>query len=146
MLEGRWRKEKKELERRKESSLKSSDSGGKRGGRQSQRTFPYLQIYIGTKINPYNPKGEEEDLMLVGYSHAQLLLTPLHCHPSFSHTGLKRESVLEQVHTSLSSLQTSCVDILYLHAPDHNTPFEETLSACHQLHQGTSPASKGLMW
>ena len=57
---------------------------------------------------------------------------------SFSLTGLKRESVLEQVHISLSRLQTSCVDILYLHAPDHNTPFEETLSACQQLHQGTS--------
>ena len=57
---------------------------------------------------------------------------------TFSLTGLKRESVLKQVHTSLSSLQTSCVDILYLHAPDHNTPFEETLSACHQLYQGTS--------
>ena len=56
----------------------------------------------------------------------------------FSLAGLKRESVLEQVHTSLSSLQTSCVDILYLHAPDHNTPFEETLSACQQLRQGAS--------
>ena len=64
----------------------------------------------------------------------------------FSHIGLKRESVLEQVQTSLNSLQTSCVDILYLHTPDRNTPFEETLSACHQLHQGTSPASRGLMW
>ena len=62
------------------------------------------------------------------------------CHLSFFVTGLKRESVLEQVQTSLSSLQTSCVDILYLHAPDHNTPFEETLSACQQLHQGMSPA------
>jgi len=63
----------------------------------------------------------------------------------FSLTGLKRESVLEQVHTSLNSLQTAYVDILYLHAPDHNTPFEETLSACHQLYQGTSPASRGLI-
>ena len=59
----------------------------------------------------------------------------------FSHTGLKRESVLKQMHTSLSNLQTSRVDILYLHAPDHNTPFEETLSACQQLHQGTPSVS-----
>ena len=58
--------------------------------------------------------------------------------PLLSLAGLKRESVLEQVHLSLSSLQTSCVDILYLHAPDHNTPIEETLSACQQLHQGGS--------
>ena len=34
-------------------------------------------------------------------------------------SGLKRESVLEQAATSLASLQTSCVDIFYLHAPDH---------------------------
>ena len=82
--------------------------------------------------------------MLVVYSHASV--DPPSLSFFFSHTGLKRESVLEQVHTSLNSLQTSRVDILYLHAPDHNTPFEETLSACQQLHQGTSPASKGLMW
>lgn len=50
----------------------------------------------------------------------------------------KRESVLKQVNTSLSSLQMSSVDILYLHGPDHNTPIEETLSACQQLHQGGS--------
>ena len=52
--------------------------------------------------------------------------------------GLKRENVLEQVHTSLSNLQTSCIDILYLHGPDRNTPLEETLSACQQLHCGVS--------
>ena len=58
--------------------------------------------------------------------------------------GLKRENVLEQVHTSLSNLQTSCIDILYLHGPDRNTPLEETLSACQQLHCGVSSAHKWL--
>ena len=50
--------------------------------------------------------------------------------------GLKRESVLEQAATSLASLQTSSVDIFYLHAPDHNTPLEETLGACQELYKG----------
>ncbi|XP_031232899.1 aflatoxin B1 aldehyde reductase member 2-like [Mastomys coucha] len=27
------------------------------------------------------------------------------------------------------------VDLFYLHIPDHSTPVEETLQACHQLHQ-----------
>ena len=58
--------------------------------------------------------------------------------PLLSLTGLKRESVLEQVHLSLSSLQTTSVDILYLHAPDRSTPIEETLAACQQLHEGRS--------
>ena len=46
--------------------------------------------------------------------------------------------MLEQAATSLASLQTSCVDIFYLHAPDHNTPLEETLAACQQLYEGQS--------
>ena len=37
---------------------------------------------------------------------------------------------------SLERLQVNCVDIFYLHAPDHNTPIEETLSACQKLYEG----------
>ena len=36
---------------------------------------------------------------------------------------------------SLERLQVNCVDIFYLHAPDHNTPIEETLSACQKLYE-----------
>ena len=50
---------------------------------------------------------------------------------------LTKENVLQQANTSLSSLQTSCMDIFYLHAPDHSTPFEETLGAVQQLYKGT---------
>ena len=50
--------------------------------------------------------------------------------------GLTRAGVLKQVATSLSSLQTSCVDLLYLHAPDHNTPIEETLGAIQEVYEG----------
>ena len=52
------------------------------------------------------------------------------------HQGLKKERVLEQARLSLERLQVSCVDIFYLHAPDHKTPIEETLSACQQLYEG----------
>ena len=76
------------------------------GGVVWMRPLPFLQASIHTKANPWNPNG------------------------------LKKESVLEQAATSLASLQTSCVDIFYLHAPDHNTPIEETLAACQQLYQG----------
>ena len=50
---------------------------------------------------------------------------------------LTKEGVLQQASTCLESLQTKCVDILYLHAPDHNTPIEETLEAVQQLYTGT---------
>ncbi|XP_055118291.1 aflatoxin B1 aldehyde reductase member 2 isoform X2 [Symphalangus syndactylus] len=49
--------------------------------------------------------------------------------------SLKPDSVRSQLETSLKRLQCPQVDLFYLHAPDHGTPVEETLRACHQLHQ-----------
>ena len=51
---------------------------------------------------------------------------------------MKFDQVLEQMKVSLERLQLPSVDILYLHAPDHNTPIEETLRACQQLYEGVS--------
>ncbi|XP_040843939.1 aflatoxin B1 aldehyde reductase member 3-like [Ochotona curzoniae] len=48
---------------------------------------------------------------------------------------LKPDSVRYQLETSLKRLQCPRVDIFYLHMPDHNTPIEETLRACHELHK-----------
>lgn len=49
--------------------------------------------------------------------------------------SLKPDSIRSQLETSLKRLQCPRVDLFYLHAPDHSTPVEETLRACHQLHQ-----------
>uniref|UniRef100_A0A9L0T605 NADP-dependent oxidoreductase domain-containing protein n=1 Tax=Equus caballus TaxID=9796 RepID=A0A9L0T605_HORSE len=49
--------------------------------------------------------------------------------------SLKPDCVRSQLETSLKRLQCPRVDLFYLHAPDHSTPVEETLRACHQLHQ-----------
>uniref|UniRef100_A0A6I8N4W6 Aldo-keto reductase family 7 like/pseudo n=1 Tax=Ornithorhynchus anatinus TaxID=9258 RepID=A0A6I8N4W6_ORNAN len=49
--------------------------------------------------------------------------------------SLKAESLRSQLETSLKRLRRERVDLFYLHAPDHDTPVEETLRACHQLHQ-----------
>lgn len=49
--------------------------------------------------------------------------------------SLKPDSLRSQLETSLKRLQCPQVDLFYLHAPDHSTPVEETLRACHQLHQ-----------
>ncbi|CAL9703973.1 unnamed protein product [Knipowitschia caucasica] len=48
---------------------------------------------------------------------------------------LKPESVRSQLETSLQRLQSDCVDLFYLHAPDHYNPIGDTLLACQQLHQ-----------
>lgn len=48
---------------------------------------------------------------------------------------LKPESVRFQLETSLQSLRTDCVDLFYLHAPDHQNPIQDTLKACNELHK-----------
>ncbi|XP_025303203.3 aflatoxin B1 aldehyde reductase member 4 [Canis lupus baileyi] len=58
--------------------------------------------------------------------------------------SLKPDSLRTQLDTSLKRLQCSRVDLFYLHAPDHDTPVEETLRACHQLHQEDKFVELGL--
>ena len=54
----------------------------------------------------------------------------------FNIIGLKYDRVLEEMRISLERLQVSSLDIFYLHAPDHNTPINETLSAVQKLYSG----------
>eukprot|EP00048_Salpingoeca_helianthica_P022998 m.21628 g.21628 ORF g.21628 m.21628 type:complete len:326 (-) comp8117_c0_seq2:42-1019(-) len=49
--------------------------------------------------------------------------------------NLRPERVVEQFTTSLARMKLDSVDILYLHAPDHNTPLEVTLEAVDKLHK-----------
>ena len=44
--------------------------------------------------------------------------------------------LLEEMRISLERLQVSSLDIFYIHAPDHNTPINETLSAVQKLYSG----------
>ena len=45
----------------------------------------------------------------------------------------RRESILPLVDRSLQRLQTDYIDVLMVHAPDVNTPFEETMGALDTL-------------
>lgn len=47
--------------------------------------------------------------------------------------GLSRRHILESVDKSLKTLQTDYIDIYYMHAPDKNTPIEETLDTMSTL-------------
>eukprot|EP01124_Arcella_intermedia_P028027 TRINITY_DN5611_c0_g1_i1.p1 TRINITY_DN5611_c0_g1~~TRINITY_DN5611_c0_g1_i1.p1 ORF type:complete len:326 (+),score=65.31 TRINITY_DN5611_c0_g1_i1:33-980(+) len=49
--------------------------------------------------------------------------------------GLAPEAVRKQIQKSLAALGAKKVDLLYLHAPDHDTPIEDTLQTIHELHQ-----------
>jgi len=46
-----------------------------------------------------------------------------------------KENLPKQFRESLKALKTNKVDILYLHAPDYATPFEETINAIDDLYR-----------
>ncbi|XP_069466494.1 aflatoxin B1 aldehyde reductase member 4-like [Ambystoma mexicanum] len=79
------------------------------GGGESERMLGIMgldpQVKIATKANPWEGNS------------------------------LKPESLRSQLETSLKRLQTSSVDLFYLHCPDHETPIQDTLSACQALHK-----------
>ncbi|KAI4612789.1 uncharacterized protein J4E87_010052 [Alternaria ethzedia] len=56
----------------------------------------------------------------------------------------KRDRLKEHFETSLKELGADCVDIFYLHAPDHSVPFEETLGAVNELHKQGKFVNLGL--
>ena len=62
-------------------------------------------LYIAGKVNPWNDHG------------------------------LKPEEIKRQLSVSLDRLKTDYLDLLYLHAPDLETPVEQTLEVCFELHQ-----------
>ncbi|KAA6409414.1 MAG: Aldo keto reductase [Lasallia pustulata] len=51
---------------------------------------------------------------------------------SYTH---KKDDLKPGLLESLQALQTDKVDMWYLHAPDHNTPYEETLEAVNNLYK-----------
>lgn len=56
---------------------------------------------------------------------------------------LKAQSVRSQLDESLQRLRLPSVDLFYLHAPDHETPVEETLRACNELHREVRSSGVG---
>ena len=49
--------------------------------------------------------------------------------------NLSIDSIRRQLSSILDTLKTSALDIFYLQAPDSQTPIEETLRACDELHK-----------
>jgi aryl-alcohol dehydrogenase-like predicted oxidoreductase len=47
--------------------------------------------------------------------------------------GLSRKHILDQVEASLRRLQSEYIDIYYIHYPDADSPFEETLNALDKV-------------
>jgi len=48
-------------------------------------------------------------------------------------SGASRKHLMEQLHLSLKRLQVDTIDLYYVHAPDPDTPYEETLRALDDM-------------
>eukprot|EP00759_Apiculatamorpha_spiralis_P037310 PhF_6_TR37200/c0_g1_i2/m.54819/K15303/AKR7; aflatoxin B1 aldehyde reductase len=72
-------------------------------------------VVVDTKVNPWTRDG---------------VLDSTNCN-----LGLSPSNVEQQFEASLKALKATKVQILYLHAPDHTTPVEETLQAVDKLHK-----------
>lgn len=57
---------------------------------------------------------------------------------------LHRERILGEIDTSLRLLGVSCLNICYLHGPDHSTPFEEQCRAMNDAHKAGKFAHFGI--
>ena len=64
-------------------------------------------------------------------------------HP-WTDSGLKPEEIHRQFEESLVRLRTDYVDLLYLHAPDLNSPIKESLEVCNNFHQAGKLKNFGL--
>eukprot|EP01043_Picozoa_sp_COSAG02_P012077 COSAG02_NODE_458_length_21942_cov_1643.812068_14_plen_141_part_00 len=58
--------------------------------------------------------------------------------------GLSASNLAWSLQQSLVHLGAAAVDVFYLHQPDPATSLEETLRACHELHQQKKFARLGL--
>jgi aryl-alcohol dehydrogenase-like predicted oxidoreductase len=67
--------------------------------------------------------------------HAVVLATKVYNKqgPGPNDLGLSRKHIMRAVEESLRRLDTDYIDIYYAHAPDYNTPIEETLRAFDTL-------------
>jgi 1-deoxyxylulose-5-phosphate synthase len=71
-------------------------------------------------------KGKREDFVLATKCRMQMGPRP-------NDTGLSRKHILSAIEASLRRLQTDYIDLYQVHAPDPDTPIEETLRALDSI-------------
>ncbi|KAF2102664.1 Aldo/keto reductase [Rhizodiscina lignyota] len=87
---------------------------------------------IDTARNYVN--GKQEAFTAAAHWKDRGLTIATKCYPN--KPGMhKAEEITASLNKSLGELQTDCVDIFYLHAPDRSVPFAETLEAVDKMHK-----------
>ena len=97
----------------------------------------------------YGRDGESERLIAkaLGDRRDDMVIATkagLHWEGDVNTKDARPETILRECETSLQRLNTDRVDLLYLHAPDPNTPIEETAAAFKQLLDAGKTRSVGV--
>jgi aryl-alcohol dehydrogenase (NADP+) len=92
--------------------------------------------FLDTSDNYNGGKSEEVvGAAIAARRHHWVLATKL-ANPmgkGLNERGLSRAWVMREAEASLRRLQTGCIDVLYLHKEDHETPLETTVAALGDL-------------
>lgn len=92
----------------------------------------YHQIDTARGYSPSAPGTSEPRLGAVAAGARSTIDTKVMSRDPGSHSKAK---ILDEVDISLEALQIKQINILYLHAPDRATPFEEACEAMDQAHR-----------
>ncbi|MFH1570552.1 MAG: aldo/keto reductase [Gemmatimonadota bacterium] len=95
-------------------------------------------IYEGYSRYPGSPGGVAEAILgraLAGCRDAVVLATKvgMKVGPSRGDEGLGRDHIRRECDRSLARLATDCIDLYYLHRPDLDVPYEETIDTLSGL-------------
>ncbi|KAF9730249.1 aldo/keto reductase [Paraphaeosphaeria minitans] len=87
----------------------------------------------GDTARTYQNGSQEGFTAAVGYKKRNLsIATKLY---PFSPGAHEPKALREALEESLKQLETDCVNIFYLHAPDRSVPFEKTLQTVNELYK-----------
>ena len=86
-----------------------------------------------------NQREIGEALKEIGAKREELFITS-----KIWHTHMERDQVLSQYDECLNQLQMDHVDLLLIHSPNHNVPYEETLGAFKEIFDAGKAKSIGI--
>lgn len=106
------------------------------GSRAVIRKALDLGITLFDTADVYGNKGGSESIIgdYLGAERQNVVLaTKFGLEMSVAERGASRNYILRAVHASLKRLKTDYIDLYQLHAPDPDTPLEETLRTLNEL-------------
>ncbi|EAU29576.1 conserved hypothetical protein [Aspergillus terreus NIH2624] len=120
-----------------------NEQGSHRTAAEVEEMLQVLQQQGITTIDTAQIYGSSEELLGLTHAAARFVIDTKHC-GGFAPGNSTKEKVIAGAEESLRKLQMDKVNVFYLHAPDRQTPLEETLEGINALYQAGKFTSFGL--